>query len=99
MSAPLLTVQDLRTYFYPGGGKVARSVDGVSFHIDEGETVGIVGESGCGKSVTALSIMRLIRAPGRVEAGSKIEFDGVMDLVSVDDAVAAFERRCTDLGR
>ena len=84
MSSPLLTVRDLRTYFYPAAGVVARSVDGVSFHIDPGETVGIVGESGCGKSVTALSIMRLIRPPGRVEAGSRIEFDGE-DLVALEE--------------
>ncbi|HUR91071.1 MAG TPA: ABC transporter ATP-binding protein, partial [Gemmatimonadaceae bacterium] len=84
MSSPLLSVRDLRTYFYPGPGQVARSVDGVSFSIDAGETVGIVGESGCGKSVTALSIMRLIRPPGRVEAGSRIEFDG-QDLVALEE--------------
>jgi len=84
MSDPLLIVKDLRTYFYPGGGAVARSVDGVSFSINAGETVGIVGESGCGKSVTALSIMRLIRSPGRVEPGSRIEFDG-QDLVALDE--------------
>ncbi|MEX1185836.1 MAG: ABC transporter ATP-binding protein [Gemmatimonadaceae bacterium] len=84
MSSPLLTVKDLRTYFYLGGDAVARSVDGVSFSIDAGETVGIVGESGCGKSVTALSIMRLIRSPGRVEPGSRIEFDG-KDLIALDE--------------
>jgi oligopeptide/dipeptide ABC transporter ATP-binding protein len=61
---------------------VARSVDGVSFHVDAGETVGVVGESGCGKSVTALSILRLVRAPGRIEAGSAIRFEG-KDLVTL----------------
>ncbi len=55
----LLEVRDLRTWFHTDQG-VARAVDGVSFHVDEGETVGIVGESGCGKSVTSLSIMRLV---------------------------------------
>jgi oligopeptide/dipeptide ABC transporter ATP-binding protein len=55
---------------------VARAVDGVSLHIDAGETVGIVGESGCGKSVTALSILRLINPPGRIEAGSRMLFEG-----------------------
>ena len=80
---PLLSIRDLRTYFHTEAG-VARSVDGVSFDIGEGETVGIVGESGCGKSVTALSILRLIQPPGRIEAGSRIEFEG-RDLVTLDD--------------
>ena len=62
MTPPLLSIRDLRTYFYTEAG-VARAVDGVSFDIGAGETVGIVGESGCGKSVTALSILRLIQPP------------------------------------
>jgi len=81
---PLLTVSDLRTYFYTGAG-TARAVDGVSFSIGAGETLGIVGESGCGKSVTALSILRLIQQPGRLESGSKIVFEG-KDLLQLDDA-------------
>src|SRR5690349_16232683 len=64
----LLEVTDLRTQFPTRSGLV-RSVDGVSFHIDEGELLGVVGESGCGKSVTALSIMRLIAPPGRISDG------------------------------
>jgi oligopeptide/dipeptide ABC transporter ATP-binding protein len=83
MADPLLSVRDLRTYFYTEGG-VARSVDGVSFDIAPGETVGLVGESGCGKSVTALSLLRLVRSPGRIEPGSKILFDG-KDLVTLDE--------------
>jgi peptide/nickel transport system ATP-binding protein len=83
MSETLLTVRDLRTYFYTEAG-VARSVDGVSFDVAAGETVGLVGESGCGKSVTALSLLRLIRSPGRIEPGSRIEFDG-KDLVTLDE--------------
>jgi len=75
MAEPLLRVRDLRTYFYTENG-VARSVDGVSFDIAAGETVGLVGESGCGKSVTAFSIIRLIRPPGRIENTSEILFDG-----------------------
>ena len=71
----LLTVRDLKTYFYTDAG-VARAVDGVSLDVMPRETVGIVGESGCGKSVTALSILRLIRPPGRIEAGSRVEFEG-----------------------
>src|SRR5690606_19817359 len=70
-----LAVSDLRTYFHTDAG-VARSVDGVSFTVGAGETVGLVGESGCGKSVTALSLMRLVRPPGRIEAGSSIRFEG-----------------------
>lgn len=70
----LLEVQDLQTHFPTRAGLV-RSVDGVSFHIGEGELLGLVGESGCGKSITALSIMRLIAEPGRV-AGGSIKFKG-----------------------
>jgi peptide/nickel transport system ATP-binding protein len=75
MTGPLLELENLRTYFYTDTG-VARSVDGVSFSVGAGETVGVVGESGCGKSVTALSILRLVRPPGRVEPGSAIRFEG-----------------------
>src|SRR6476659_3329923 len=84
MAEPLLSVEDLRTYFHTGSA-VAKSVDGVSFTVAPGETLGIVGESGCGKSVTALSILRLIQQPGRIERGSRIMFEG-KDLVTLDDA-------------
>jgi oligopeptide/dipeptide ABC transporter ATP-binding protein len=83
MAPPLLSIRDLRTWFYTESG-VARAVDGVSFDVGAGETVGIVGESGCGKSVTALSILRLIQPPGRIEPGSRIEFEG-KDLVTLPD--------------
>src|SRR6476619_6000338 len=83
MASPLLSIRDLRTWFYTEGG-IAKAVDGVSFDVGAGETVGIVGESGCGKSVTALSILRLIQPPGRIEPGSVIEFEG-KDIVSLDD--------------
>jgi oligopeptide/dipeptide ABC transporter ATP-binding protein len=83
MADSLLNVRDLRTYFYTENG-VARSVDGVSFSVAPGETVGLVGESGCGKSVTALSLMRLIRPPGRIEPGSVIEFEG-RNLATLDE--------------
>ena len=72
---PLLEVEGLQTWFHTDAG-VARAVDDISFAIHRGETVGIVGESGCGKSVTALSIMGLVPSPpGRVMAGS-IQLDG-----------------------
>src|SRR4051812_20890120 len=71
---PLLEVNDLQTHFPTRAGLV-KSVDGVSFSIGEGELVGLVGESGCGKSITALSIMRLISPPGKIVGGS-IKFKG-----------------------
>jgi oligopeptide/dipeptide ABC transporter ATP-binding protein len=71
----LLSVKDLRTHFFTEAG-VVRAVDGVSLHVRPGETLGIVGESGCGKTVTALSILRLIPdPPGRIVGGS-IDFEG-----------------------
>ncbi len=82
--ARLLEVEDLQTYFFTDEGTV-RAVDGVSWGIDEGETLALVGESGCGKSVTAMSILRLIpNPPGRIVGGS-ITFDG-LDLLNVSDA-------------
>jgi oligopeptide transport system ATP-binding protein len=73
--APLLEVRDLQTQFRTQDG-VVKAVDGVSFYVNRGETLGIVGESGCGKSVTSLSIMRLIPTPpGRI-VGGQILFDG-----------------------
>ena len=70
----LLRVEGLKTYFYTHEG-VVKAVDGVSFTINKGETLGLVGESGCGKSVTALSIMRLIQSPpGKIVSG-KIFFE------------------------
>ena len=75
MGTQLLDVRDLRTYFITSQS-VVKAVDGVSFHVDENETLGIVGESGCGKTVTCLSILRLIPQPtGRI-VGGKILFDG-----------------------
>jgi peptide/nickel transport system ATP-binding protein len=65
---PLLSVRDLRTYFFPDEG-IVRAVDGASFDIYPGETLGVVGESGCGKSVTARSILRIVEQPGRIEGG------------------------------
>src|SRR5436305_15107822 len=70
----LLEVKNLATHFQTREGLV-RAVDGVSFYLDRGELLGLVGESGCGKSITALSIMRLVAPPGRIVAG-EILFDG-----------------------
>ncbi len=70
----LLDVRDLRTHFFTLDGEV-KAVDGVDFHVRRGEVVGLVGESGCGKSVTALSVMRLIAQPGRILSG-EVWFDG-----------------------
>jgi oligopeptide/dipeptide ABC transporter ATP-binding protein len=68
MATPLLQVEDLKTYFFTSGA-VVKAVDGVSFHVDRGETIGIVGESGSGKSVTSMSILRLVAEPGRIVGG------------------------------
>src|SRR5260370_26905576 len=73
-TAGLLRVGNLETHFRPRDG-IVRAVDGVSFSIPQGETMGLVGESGCGKSVTALSIMRLLDYPGEI-AGGRVIFEG-----------------------
>jgi oligopeptide/dipeptide ABC transporter ATP-binding protein len=101
---PLLEVANLRTHFPTRAGLV-RSVDGVSFTLGEGELLGLVGESGCGKSITALSIMRLISPPGRIVSGS-IKFKNV-DLMSLsheqmrnvrgDDVAMIFQDPMTSL--
>src|SRR5947208_5818735 len=70
----LLEVKNLATHFPTREGLV-RAVDGISFYLDPGELLGLVGESGCGKSMTALSIMRLVASPGRIVAG-EILFEG-----------------------
>src|ERR687885_40378 len=79
----LLEVNNLQTHFQTRAGLV-RAVDGVSFQLDRGELLGLVGESGCGKSVTALSLMRLVAPPGRV-VGGEVLFDGV-DLLKLPEA-------------
>ena len=83
---PLIEVRDLKTYFYTEDG-VVRAVDGVDFTIEAEKTLGIVGESGCGKSVTALSIMGLVQSPpGRIEDGEILYYrDGkVTDLATLN---------------
>lgn len=79
----LLEIQDLRTHFFTSSG-IVKAVDGVSFDLQEGESLAIVGESGCGKSITALSILRLIPSPpGRIVGGS-MRFMG-QDLLALDE--------------
>jgi oligopeptide/dipeptide ABC transporter ATP-binding protein len=90
-SGPILQVENLRTYFKTESG-LARAVDGVSFHVNPGETLGIVGESGSGKSVTSLSVMRLIPSPpGKIQPDSRILFRG--ENGEVEDLAKATEAR------
>jgi len=81
--APLLQVRDLKTYFFTDDG-VVKAVDGVSWDVEEGETMGLVGESGCGKSVTALSLLRLISTPPGKIVGGEVLFEGE-DLLKLDE--------------
>ncbi|HKV58037.1 MAG TPA: ABC transporter ATP-binding protein [Ktedonobacteraceae bacterium] len=75
MTENLLEVNHLKTYFFTRGG-VVKAVDDVSFAIQSGETLGVVGESGCGKSVTALSVMRLVASPPGKIVGGEVNFNG-----------------------
>jgi oligopeptide/dipeptide ABC transporter ATP-binding protein len=84
MTDPLLSVRDLRTHFFTREG-VVQAVDGVSFDVARGRTLGIVGESGCGKSVTALSIMGLLPSPPARVVGGEVLFDG-RDLVKLSQS-------------
>ncbi len=81
---PVLSVRDLKTYFFPDEG-VVRAVDGASFDIYSGQTLGVVGESGCGKSVTARSILNLVEEPGRIVSGQIELHDefGTTDITSL----------------
>jgi ABC-type dipeptide/oligopeptide/nickel transport system ATPase component len=85
----ILAVNNLKTHFFTNEG-VVRAVDGVSFSLNAGKTLGIVGESGCGKSVTALSVLRIVERPGKIVAGEVLlrvpqgdcpSFPGTHDLV------------------
>ena len=82
MASPVLEINDLRTYIRQRKS-VVQAVDGVSFRIDQGETLGLVGESGCGKSMTAMSIMKLLPNGGYI-AGGSIKIGG-QDIVPLDD--------------
>lgn len=79
----LLEVKDLTTYFYTEFG-VVKAVEGVSFHVNSGEVFGLVGESGCGKTVTALSCLNLVRFPGTIESGEVI-WKGETDILKLKD--------------
>jgi oligopeptide/dipeptide ABC transporter ATP-binding protein len=102
---PLLEIDNLQTHFFTAGG-VVRAVDGVSWGVRTGETLGIVGESGCGKSVTALSILRLVAdPPGRIVGGS-VRFEGVnllalseseMEAIRGNDISMIFQEPMTSL--
>ena len=82
-TAPLLVVKDLRTHFKLDAGWV-KAVDGVSFRLDDGQALGIAGESGCGKTTTALSLVRILPANARIRKGSSVELFGI-DLVPKTD--------------
>lgn len=88
MSPPLLEVKGLKTHFFTEEG-VVRAVDDVSFTIPRGKTLGLVGESGCGKSVTSLSIMKLVSSPGKIVAGEMLfrpdEKADAIDLVTLPE--------------
>ena len=81
-SQPLLQVKGLKTYFYTDDG-VVKAVDGVDFQVYPGEVLGLVGKSGCGKSVTSFSIMRLMGKPGKIIQG-EIIFEG-RDLLKLSE--------------
>src|SRR5215472_7967783 len=82
---PILSVRDLKTHFFPDEG-VVRAVDGASFDIYAGQTLGVVGESGCGKSVTARSILNLVEPPGRIVSGEIMLHDefGRLDIARLE---------------
>jgi oligopeptide/dipeptide ABC transporter ATP-binding protein len=88
--SPLLSVENLKTYFHTYRGLV-KAVDGVSFHIDEKEIIGVVGESGCGKSVTMLSVLQLISSPPGEIVDGRVIFEGqnLLDYRPRGDAMSA----------
>ena len=91
-SAPLLVVKDLRTHFKLDSGWV-RAVDGVSFRLNDGEAMGIAGESGCGKTTTALSLVRLLPSNARIRKGSSIELFGIDLVAKTEDQLRRYRWR------
>src|SRR3954469_24820361 len=83
MSAPLLAIENLRVTFHGDRGRRTVAVDGVSLSLARGSTLGVVGESGCGKSVTSLAVMGLL-PKGSVEVSGNVTFDGI-DLLGLGD--------------
>jgi oligopeptide/dipeptide ABC transporter ATP-binding protein len=88
LAQTLLQVEDLHTQFFTSRG-VVRAVDGITFHVDAGETLGVVGESGCGKTMTALSILRLVPDPGKITSG-RIVFRGKEVTTMTDEEIREF---------
>ncbi|HQL38500.1 MAG TPA: ATP-binding cassette domain-containing protein, partial [Anaerolineaceae bacterium] len=80
---PLLDIRNLKTYFFTEDG-VVKAVDGLDLHVMPGEVLGLVGESGCGKSVTSISVLRLVGRPGKIMEG-EIFFEG-QDLLKLSEA-------------
>ena len=91
-SAPLLVVEDLRTHFKLGSGWV-KAVDGVSFRLNDGEALGIAGESGCGKTTTALSLVRLLPSNARIRKGSSIKLYGIDLVPKTEDQLRRYRWR------
>ncbi|TGV08167.1 ABC transporter ATP-binding protein, partial [Mesorhizobium sp. M00.F.Ca.ET.186.01.1.1] len=89
MSDPVLQIENLQTHFFTDRGQIP-AVDGVTITVNKGEVVGIVGESGCGKSVTSLSVMKLVPNPPGKIVGGTIKFKG-------EDLVTANEKRMRDI--
>ncbi|MHC4270966.1 MAG: ATP-binding cassette domain-containing protein, partial [Planctomycetota bacterium] len=83
MSGTLLQINNLHTYYFTFAG-VVKAVNGIDLSVSKGETFGLVGESGCGKSVTARSIMRLVKAPGEIVSG-EVLFNG-QDILKLNES-------------
>ena len=90
--APLLVVKDLRTHFKLESGWV-KAVDGVSFRLNDGEALGLAGESGCGKTTTALSLVRLLPPNARIRKGSSIELFGIDLVPKTEDQLRRYRWR------
>ena len=91
---PLLQVTDLETHYVTfGGSRIVKAVDSVSFSLNEGETLGIVGESGCGKTTTALSLVQILPRNGRI-AGGEIRLMGIDLVKKSENQMRRSDRTC-----